>query len=135
MSRFSLSEALGLGWKIVHEDLDSLGSGAKLVAEKHLSAPGFPDTLVREVADTTGLLLERVFAYEAHLAKKGYYANRPESAPVEEPEAAPEEPAEPVTEPAAEIAPEPAPVEEPAEAPAEVLAPPAADGEQPEAQA
>ena len=63
MSRFSLGEAQALGWKVVHA-----GDGAgpeKLRAEKQLSN----GALITQEANTTGLLLERVFAYEANLAR------------------------------------------------------------------
>lgn len=73
MSRFSLAEAKGLGWNVVHNDEEGVGTGEKLVAEKRLNAPGFPDRSVREHGATMGLLLERVFAYEAHLRARGYY--------------------------------------------------------------
>lgn len=75
MSRFSLAEAKGLGWKITHQDNVGVEGKPKWnEAEKHLSAPGFPDKTVKEGAETIGLLLERVFAYEAHLRGLGYYS-------------------------------------------------------------
>lgn len=69
MSRFSLAEAQGLGWSIVHESDGQDKKPVQLVAEKHVVTPNGNDTLVHEEAPTMGLLLERVFAYEAHLAK------------------------------------------------------------------
>ena len=77
MSRFSLSEAQSLGWVVTHTDASGEGSGSKLAIEKHLTARGFPDTTLREYADTMGLLLERVFYQEAQLVKRGYYTNMP----------------------------------------------------------
>ncbi len=74
MSRFSLSEFKGLGWVITHLNPEGEGDKPKqVVAEKALSAPGFPDTLVHEEAHTVGLLLERLHAYEIHLKERGYY--------------------------------------------------------------
>ncbi len=69
-----MSEFKGLGWFISHNNPDGDGDKPKqVVAEKTLSAPGFPDTLVHEEAHSMGLLLERLHAYESHLTQLGYY--------------------------------------------------------------
>jgi predicted nucleic acid-binding Zn ribbon protein len=74
MSRFSLSEFKGKGWVITHDNRKGDDAKPKWVsAEKHLEAPGFPDTIVREGAESIGLLLERLNAYESQLVSTGYY--------------------------------------------------------------
>jgi hypothetical protein len=67
MSRFSLAEALALGWKLAHKDENSVRF------EKQLNAPGFPFIIVNEQGSTMGLALESVFAYEYNLRRNGYY--------------------------------------------------------------
>lgn len=73
MSRFSLAEAKGLGWSITHENPKGIeGKPRWIEASKTLIAPGFPFKITTEGAETMGLLLERVFKYEAHLDSIGY---------------------------------------------------------------
>ena len=72
MSRFSKSEAEGLGWRFVHEQdetIDNLGDGVYRVKPgSHRAEKQLPTGLLNEEAETTGLLLERIFAYEQHIA-------------------------------------------------------------------
>lgn len=75
MGRFSRAEAEAAGWTIFHErdafDVDAPGgtrtTPASIRAERYVSLPGQASTLVTEEAETMGLLLERISAYEAHL--------------------------------------------------------------------
>jgi hypothetical protein len=71
MSRFSLAEALALGWKLAHNDPVGVAGTRSIRFEKQLS--GKLESLVSQEGKTMGLALERVFAYEAHLARVGYY--------------------------------------------------------------
>lgn len=75
MSRFSQSEAESLGWRFAHsseERREAVERGriqitpASVRAEKNLSGVG----MINEEAETIGLLLERIAAYEAHLKQK-----------------------------------------------------------------
>lgn len=73
MSRFSKTEAEKRGWTFVHNAegyTDDLGDGrfrvtpGNLRAEKYVRHEGRVPTLISEQAETTGLLLERIFAWE-----------------------------------------------------------------------
>lgn len=77
MSRFSKSDAEAAGWSIVHKRDAyevTVGPGlvkttpATIVAEKYHSPPGQKAILLHEEAETMGLLLERIFAWEQHQA-------------------------------------------------------------------
>lgn len=89
MSRFSKADAEKLGWVFTHESdevtlADSLPTGvtrtvpAKVTAEKFLSLPGKGDHTITETAETIGLLLERIHAYEQHLEERGLPGEAPE---------------------------------------------------------
>lgn len=81
MSRFSKTEAEKLGWRFVHNQdeartlrpRDSQGREQTLppsyVAEKTQETAVGGETLIHEEAETMGLLLERINAYEAHLGR------------------------------------------------------------------
>jgi hypothetical protein len=69
MSRFSLAEALGKGWKLVHNDPQGVSGTRSVRFEKQLN--GKVDALITEEGHTIGLALERVFAREAHLDRTG----------------------------------------------------------------
>ncbi len=75
MSRFSQAEAEALGWSIVHKRDEyevTVGPGltqkhpATIVAEKYVSRPGEAGRFIHEEAETVGLLLERIHAWEQH---------------------------------------------------------------------
>lgn len=75
MSRFSQSEAEAAGWSIVHQRDEfevTVGPNlvqktpATIVAEKYISRPGEVGRLIHEEAETMGLLLERIHAWEQH---------------------------------------------------------------------
>lgn len=75
MSRFSQSEAEAAGWSIVHQRDEfevTVGPNlvqktpATIVAEKYISRPGEVGRLIHEEAETMGLLLERIHAWEEH---------------------------------------------------------------------
>lgn len=77
MSRFSKSDAEAAGWSIVHKREAheiTVGPGlvqkvpATIVAEKYVSFPDKPSQLIHEEAETMGLLLERIHAWEQHQA-------------------------------------------------------------------
>lgn len=79
MSRFSKAEAEAAGWVFTHsrggyEVLESSTQGRTraipptIVAEKRVSRPGVADVTAHEEAETMGKLLERIHAYEQHLA-------------------------------------------------------------------
>lgn len=75
MSRFSQAEAEAAGWSIVHKRDEYevvVGPGlvqkhpATIVAEKYHSPPGQKAVLIHEEAESMGLLLERIHAWEQH---------------------------------------------------------------------
>lgn len=75
MSRFSQAEAEAAGWSIVHKRDEyevTVRPGlvqktpATIVAEKYHSPPGQKAILLHEEAETMGLLLERINAWEQH---------------------------------------------------------------------
>lgn len=81
MSRFSKKEAEARGWVFVHKSPErieansgdpqgrSLRIAPSVRAEKYVSLPGRNATLINEEAETMGLLLERIHAYEQHLER------------------------------------------------------------------
>lgn len=84
MSRFSKKEAEKAGWVFVHSSSErfefneddpqgrSLRIAPSVRAEKRQPVAGQSDKLINEEAETIGLLLERIYAYEQQHAAKAY---------------------------------------------------------------
>lgn len=88
MSRFSKADAEKAGWSFTHEsdevvlrDANEQGVTkvvpARVTAEKFLSLPGRADHTITETAETIGLLLERIHAFEQHLAGREEFQVEP----------------------------------------------------------
>jgi hypothetical protein len=83
MSRFSKAEAEARGWVFVHYSEDEVlitsetqgetrHLPASYRAEKYFSLPGQGASLINEEAETLGLLLEKIYAFEHQVEVKGY---------------------------------------------------------------